>query len=53
MAAIRITKQQVEEAAAARKRALAEDPDFRRAEEELAKGIEEPEKEETSGKESD
>lgn len=34
--AIRITKQQVEDAAAARETALAEDPDFRRVEEELA-----------------
>lgn len=53
MAAIRITKQQVEEAAAAREKALAEDPDFRRSEEELTKGIEEQEKAEKSEKEAE
>jgi len=53
MSAIRITKQQVEEAAAAREKALAEDPDFRSSEEELAKEMEAAEEEKKAGKETD
>ncbi len=53
MLAIRITKEQVEEAAAAREKALAADPDFRRFEEELAKEMEAAEEEKKSGKETD
>ena len=53
MAAIRITKEQVEAAAAARERALIDDPELRRFEEELAKEMEAAEQKKKNGKEAD
>lgn len=53
MSALRITKKQVEEAAAAREKALAEDLEFRRFEEEQPKEMEAVEEEKKNRKETD
>jgi len=53
MSAIRITKKQVAAAATARAKALKEDPDFRRFEEEQAKEMQAAEEERKNRKEKD
>ncbi len=50
---VRITKEQVEAAAAAREKALKEDPDFRRSEKEQAKEMQAAEEERKNRKEKD
>lgn len=53
MTALRITKEQVEAAAAAREKALKKDPGFRRFEEERAKEMQAAEEERKNRKDED